>query len=218
MFRCVLIGILFLGKISKSVDVLPQTENYLPDYTYYHNLTSIQSTIKAYAVNFNNFIKIDWSYTSRNSLPQLVAHMTNISKNLAVSLSSPKRFTVHRKVRILLSYGEHARELFPIESLLYLMKNLTSGLLAKPGSFEERFSQDIFSNFDIYVIVIANPDGRKYLESSHNFCWRGTSTGVDINRNFDWQFAKEGSSSNPEDDEYRGPQPFSGMLLETFKK
>ncbi|PVD25416.1 hypothetical protein C0Q70_13072 [Pomacea canaliculata] len=56
---------------------------------------------------------------------------------------------------------------------------------------------------------MANPDGRSYIESSQNFCWRGTSRGVDLNRNFDWQFAKSGSSNDPEDEEYRGPLPFS---------
>ncbi len=49
-----------------------------------------------------------------------------------------------------------------------------------------------------------------------NYCWRGTSTGVDLNRNFDWCFGNKGSSGNRQDEEYRGDKPFSGTDNEPF--
>jgi hypothetical protein len=56
-----------------------------------------------------------------------------------------------------------------------------------------------------------NPDGRKFVEKTGNYCWRGTSTGVDLNRNFDWNYGAKGSSSDITDEEYRGNAAFSGL-------
>ena len=50
-----------------------------------------------------------------------------------------------------------------------------------------------------------------------NYCWRGTKSGVDLNRNFDWNFgASHGSSRDPNDEEYRGAHAFSGAFLCEF--
>ncbi|KAK7477454.1 hypothetical protein BaRGS_00031278 [Batillaria attramentaria] len=205
-----------------AVDVDPQQEKYLPDYRLYHNLTRLELHVEELATKFKDFIHIDRTFISRNGRSQLVAHITNFSVPSAVTenhhawrpqdekdgVSQTRNLSVP-KVHLLLSFGEHAREFFPVESALYLLTNLTAGISANPGSYEEAFSRTILSRFDIYVIMMANPDGRKHVESSRNFCWRGTSTGVDINRNFDWQFAKKGSSADPRDEEFRGPYPFS---------
>ena len=48
------------------------------------------------------------------------------------------------------------------------------------------------------VYGIANPDGNETL-----------IYGVDLNRNFPYQWGGEGSSSNPCDDNYKGPSPYS---------
>ena len=66
---------------------------------------------------------------------------------------------------------------------------------------------------DIYIIVLTNPDGRLYIEKHLNYCWRGTSNGVDLNRNFDWRYGDRGSSVKKTDEEYRGVHPFSGNIL-----
>ena len=214
-----LIGILSAWQFILAIDVKPQLENYVPDYKFYHNLSCTADHLKKVASMHSDIIRIDWSYHSRNGIPQLLTRITNFSLPLASAIgnvylsdaSNPKEVP---KVRILFSYGEHAREFFPVESFFYLLKNLTDGLSSEVGSYAERYSRMILSHFDIYAIVMANPDGRKYVESSHNFCWRGTSTGVDINRNFDWQFARKGSSGDPQDEEFRGTHPFSGVWFE----
>ena len=196
-------GILSACQSVFAVNVNPQHENYIPDYQIYHNLSDIAVHLRTVASKHSDIIHIDWNFRSRKGVSQILTQISNFS------LSSQEV----PKVRILLSYGEHAREFFPVESFFYLLKNLTDGLASQEGSYAERYSRMILSHFDIYVIVIANPDGRHYVETSGNFCWRGTSTGVDINRNFDWQFAKKGSSSDPKDEEFRGPRPFSGVLV-----
>ena len=190
------------------VDVKPQKEPYLPDYEIYHNLSTLNIFFKNVASSFPQYVKIDWTYKSLQDRSQYLLHITNFSSN--------KNYFVHNgmevgKIQILFSYGEHAREFLPVESLIFLMENITQGISAAPESYQYKFSNFVLSYFDLYIIVMANPDGRFYVEKSHNYCWRGTSKGVDINRNFDWEFGKKGSSSDPADEEYRGPSSFSGV-------
>ncbi len=112
-------------------------------------------------------------------------------------------------MKLLLSYGEHAREFLPIESMFNLLHNLTQGMAAPVNSHQHAFSRTILSQMDIFIIAMVNPDGRHYVETTHNYCWRGTSLGVDLNRNFDWNFGGKGSSGDTKDEEYRGQAVFS---------
>ncbi|XP_046351212.2 carboxypeptidase A4-like [Haliotis rufescens] len=209
-----LIGVLtFLCEwnTADTIDVEPQKEVYIPDYSIYHNLTSIQKDVQQLLFRYPNFMKIDWKYNSRLGKPQMLLHITNFTLN-----TDPDQ-KVGRKVKMLLSYGEHAREFFPVESMFHLLRNLTGGLGSTPGSYEEVYSRHVLSSTDLHIIVMANPDGRVHVEHSHNYCWRGTSTGVDLNRNFDWEYAKKGSSADPNDEEYRGPHAFSEPECTVYK-
>ncbi|XP_038076949.1 carboxypeptidase A2-like [Patiria miniata] len=204
--RCLLTVLLFLGLPNLSNvharDVRPQREHYTPNYNYYHNVSQIGTQIQKLVARNPNYIKLDLQYKSRSSIPQYVLHISNFSNartesgSFSVSMAKPK---------ILLSFGEHAREFFPVESLFYLLNNITRGLSAPHGSPTESFSRLILSRVDLYVIGMANPDGRRHIERTKNFCWRGTSVGVDLNRNFDWRYGGKGSSGDPKDEEYRGP-------------
>ncbi|CAG2191998.1 unnamed protein product [Mytilus edulis] len=68
---------------------------------------------------------------------------------------------------------------------------------------------DVKAQREKYIPDYTNPDGRLYIESTNNYCWRGTETGVDLDRNFDWEYGRKGSSSDPKDEEYRGLHKFS---------
>jgi hypothetical protein len=206
-----------LVPISSSRDVSPQRELYLPDYSVYHNLSSIQSELETIAYRNPKFVHIDWAYASRELRPQMVLRVSNFSSHGWTSTASESMPRSHQKLKLLLSFGEHAREFLPVETMFHLLRNLTSGLAYPPESYEERHSRMILSKVDLYIVGIMNPDGRDYIERTDNFCWRGTSTGVDLNRNFDWQFGKKGSSSKADDEEYRGEKPFSGWLPFTWK-
>ena len=190
--------------IALAGNVEPREEIYLPNYQIYHNFSTITRDITAIAKQYPSFIKLDNSFTSRSGHSQLLLHVTN---------STFESRLRKRKRRVLLSYGEHAREFFPVESLFHLLNNLTQGTIMDKNSPQFQFSSTILSNIDMYIITIMNPDGRLYVETSKNYCWRGTKTGVDLNRNFDWQFGGKGSSGNKKDEEYRGPYPFSGTKV-----
>ncbi|KAK6180999.1 hypothetical protein SNE40_008948 [Patella caerulea] len=204
----------FLPDFMYSFDVNPQTEAYIPDYNHYHNLTAITSNIADIVAKNPSFMRIDWSYKSKENRPQILLHITNFTGSVSHSAHTLQEAVP--KIRVLLSYGEHAREFIPIESLFYLLQNLTSGLGAPHDSPEEIFTRTILSKFNLYIIVMANPDGRKIVEKTKNYCWRGTSTGVDLNRNFDWEFGNAGSSNNPKDEEYRGKHVFSEIESKVY--
>ncbi|KFU85176.1 Carboxypeptidase A1 [Chaetura pelagica] len=85
----------------------------------------------------------------------------------------------------------------------------------------EEYGQDpsvtaILDTMDIFLEIIANPDGFAFTHSS-NRLWRKTRSlnagsrcvGVDPNRNWDAGFGGSGSSSNPCSEIYRGPHPHS---------
>lgn len=202
---CVTVSV-FLLEICSAIDVKAQKERYVPDYTIYHNVSMLQMEITRIVQENPNYMKIDRQYKSRDKLSQLVLHVTNFTGSTKNQIT---RFTENSRLKILFSYGVHAREFLPTESLLFLLKNLTEGLKYPQGSSEEHFSRYVLSNMDIYIISMANPDGRRFIESTQNYCWRGTKTGVDLDRNFDWEYGKKGSSSNPQDEEYRGHNQFS---------
>ncbi|XP_026321193.1 carboxypeptidase B-like isoform X3 [Hyposmocoma kahamanoa] len=76
---------------------------------------------------------------------------------------------------------------------------------------------EYITNKDWYFLPILNPDGYEYTHTSDRM-WRknrahyGQCVGVDLNRNFScgWgENGEEGSSSDPGNCFYRGPEPFS---------
>ncbi|XP_071161918.1 zinc carboxypeptidase-like [Mytilus edulis] len=203
---CFVSVILFFLDFCSTIDVKAQREKYIPDYSVYHNYSMLHREITQIVKRNPNFMRIEKEYESRNKVSQLVLHITNFTGSFNTQIS---KYTGNSRLKILFSYGVHAREFLPTESLLYLLKNLTKGLTFPHGSFEEQFSHYVLSHIDIYIISVANPDGRLYLESTNNYCWRGTETGVDLDRNFDWEYGRKGSSSDPKDEEYRGLHKFS---------
>lgn len=198
--RILIVSLFLLFSSIQGIDVKPQKELYVPNYRFYHNLKLIDDEIQ-YLLKFPNYVKLFSQYRSRQNRPQYLLHICNFTE------------IRRKKPQILFSYGEHAREFLPVESAIFFLRNLTGGLLPHADLYSKQFTQRILSQSDLYIILMANPDGRHYIEQTSNYCWRGTSSGVDLDRNFDWEFGGKGSTGNTQDEEYRGNEPFSG----TFK-
>lgn len=70
---------------------------------------------------------------------------------------------------------------------------------------------------DIWVVPMVNPDGHARAEQGYS--WRknanptnggsGNSIGVDLNRNYSYQFGGAGASTNPSAETFRGPKALS---------
>ncbi len=76
----------------------------------------------------------------------------------------------------------------------------------------------ILDHHEVHLVLVANPDGRIRAETGlswrknadNDFCGDSNSRGIDLNRNFDFQWGCcGGSSGSPCDTTFRGPSAFS---------
>ncbi|ELW48044.1 Carboxypeptidase A4 [Tupaia chinensis] len=80
----------------------------------------------------------------------------------------------------------------------------------------------ILQKMDIFLLPVANPDGYVYTQT-HNRLWRKTRSlnpgsrcfGTDPNRNWDANFAGEGTSNNPCSEIYHGPHANSEVEVKS---
>lgn len=110
-----------------------------------------------------SYVHLDMSYHSRNGNPQPIVRITNFTSMLG---QAPFQNIVSNRAVLLLSYGEHAREFLPVESMFYLIQNITDGLCNNTDYYAKKFSSYIVSNMDIFIVAIVNPDGRELVEKT----------------------------------------------------
>ncbi len=109
----------------------------------------------------------------------------------------------------------HAREPMSIMNLIFFMHYILENYATDPDI------QEIIDNTELYFIPCLNPDGYEYNRSTNpngGGMWRknrrnngGGSYGVDLNRNygFQWGYNNSGSSPTSTSETYRGPSAFS---------
>jgi len=117
----------------------------------------------------------------------------------------------------------HAREPNGMTSLIYFMWYLLENY------DNDEFVKEILDNTSLHFIPCINPDGYVYNQTQQpngGALWRKNrrnngdgSFGVDLNRNygFEWGIDDIGSSSNPNSNTYRGPEPFSEPETQAVK-
>lgn len=128
------------------------------------------------------------------------------------------------EVEVLFTGLHHAREPIGMEVCLETLRRLTDGY-----GTDARITT-LVNEREIYFVPIVNPDGYEYnrqIAPNGGGLWRknrnntGSSVGIDLNRNYSyqWGFDDLGSSSSPPSQIYRGPAPFSELethFLRTF--
>ncbi len=131
--------------------------------------------------------------------------------------------------KILITALHHAREAITISQMQYFIWYLLESYDKDP------ISKYIIDNVEIYFVPVVNPDGYRFNENhffeGHGFGMHrknmkdvmldggSFTTGVDLNRNYDFQFGADeiGSSGNPFLDTYRGSHPFSERETQAIK-
>ncbi|MCM8651506.1 hypothetical protein MZO44_15585, partial [Lactiplantibacillus sp. E932] len=106
--------------------------------------------------------------------------------------------------------GIHSREWITPASAIWSAKKIVTDYGRDP------VLTDILNNYDIFLEIIANPDGFVYTHSNDRM-WRKTRkpnpgsscVGVDPNRNWEVGFGGPGASSNPCSQTYHGPSVHS---------
>jgi hypothetical protein len=114
--------------------------------------------------------------------------------------------------KVLYTAIHHAREPMSLMETIFYMWYL----LENYGTDEE--VNYIVDNLQLYFVPCINPDGYVYNGTTNpngGGMWRknrrnnGGSYGVDLNRNYSYQWGTTGASANPNNDTYRGPSAFS---------
>ncbi|KPJ18702.1 Carboxypeptidase A1 [Papilio machaon] len=114
----------------------------------------------------------------------------------------------YNNVGVWMDAAIHPREWISTAVLTYVADQLVRTYDQQP---------DYITNKDWFIVPVVNPDGYEYTHT-HDRMWRknraryGECYGVDLNRNFSYGWGErdeEGSSDDPANIFYRGPEPFS---------
>uniref|UniRef100_A0A1Q3FMY2 Zinc carboxypeptidase A 1 n=1 Tax=Culex tarsalis TaxID=7177 RepID=A0A1Q3FMY2_CULTA len=112
--------------------------------------------------------------------------------------------------------GIHAREWISPATVTYILNELLTS--------QDPAVRNIAENYDWYVFPNANPDGYVYTHKRDRL-WRKTRTpysggcfGADPNRNWDFHWAEQGTSSRCSTETYGGPSAFSEVETKTLSR
>lgn len=183
---------------------LPNQITGIAGFTCYRTVEETYAAASSLASNFPAIAEIvdigdSWAkvQNSANGYDLRVLRLTN----RAIPGPKPVHF---------LQGGIHAREYVTSETVTRYAEWLVNQYATNPDV------SWVLDHSEVQVLMIANPDGRKIAETSTtrsqrknrnlNFCaGGGTSIGVDLNRNYPFDWAGPGSSNAPCDDIFRGP-------------
>ncbi len=134
---------------------------------------------------------------------------------LAVKISDNVNDNEPDEPVVLVNAMHHAREVMTTEVAVDMIQNVASRY-ATDTQMQQRVNQ-----LQIYVVPMVNPDGNHKVWHSDSM-WRKNARGgygVDINRNYPegWNSCN-GSSSNRNQDDYRGESPASEPETQTMMK
>lgn len=114
------------------------------------------------------------------------------------------------KWRVWIDAGLHAREWLAPTTAIYITDRLLEGYVNGIDSILE-----ILQFFDFYIMPVANPDGYEFCHTSDRL-WRknrriinANCTGVDLNRNFNFEWGGINADDDPCSNLYMGPYPES---------
>jgi murein tripeptide amidase MpaA len=203
------------------------TETTIPGYTSYRTVEKTYSDLSELATlnpNLARWVDIGDSYDKATpggaeGYDIYSLEITNQNSQLA-----------EEKPIFFVQGAIHAREYSTTEAVTRFAEQLIANYGTDPDTTW------ILDNFEVRVVPIVNPDGRKFAEQGYS--WRkntnpgdGTAEfpnyGVDLNRNYasKWgEIGEEAASTDPADLTYQGTAPFSepesqalrDYLLETF--
>lgn len=156
-------------------DIRPSVEEYLPNYDFYHNLSRMNQCLHQVSSKYSEILDVQMRYRSRMGLTQFVVRVSNFS------LDSVSKSKSDNRSRILFSYGEHAAEFLPVQSMFHLIENITQGYDLLRETHGAKFTRYLLNNFDLFILTIVNPDGRTIVERTRNYCWMGTANNADLN-------------------------------------
>ncbi len=165
---------------------------------------------------FTNFKQVNQIHTYINNLAAArptIATISSIGTSIegrdipAITITGPDapgNLAADRPA-IIWNGCQHAREWVSPMTVTYLASRLVDEYGTNPQV------TDILNTARIIVVPVVNPDGYAYSWSNERF-WRKNTRGgfgVDLNRNWGYEWGGEGSSGSTSSEVYRGTGPFS---------
>ncbi|EFX86826.1 hypothetical protein DAPPUDRAFT_312746 [Daphnia pulex] len=164
------------------------------DWTSYHRLDDIYGYLNYLADTYPNIVQLIDIGTSYENRTLYVVHISHPS-------SIPET-----KPAIWIDAGVHAREWISPALATYIIHQLV----------EDPANEGLLLSADWYIMPLMNPDGYEYSHVK-NRLWRksrsetgsGKCRGVDLNRNFGYQWGDRGAYVDPCAKGFRGVKAFS---------
>jgi murein tripeptide amidase MpaA len=173
------------------------TYETISDYDCFRTVKGTNDTMIALENDFPDLVTImdiGNSYRVQDPIPEETGYTIRL-----VKITSPQG--VSEKAKVFVVAGVHAREYAPPEIVLRFAEKLAEGY-GKDADISW-----ILDHTEIYVLPIANPDGRQIAETDRELLWRknrhfsgcseSSLDGVDINRNFPFKYGEAGTSDDP---------------------
>ncbi len=166
----------------------------------YHNYAELTQKVQELVATYPNLVKLS---SVGKSVEGRDIWVLRISGNLAQADSLPAAIYMG---------GHHAREHLSVELPLYYAEYFLSEYTKGTPRIV-----NLLNGRDIHIIPAVNPDGLEFDIAGSNYrLWRknrsrnGDGTyGVDLNRNYGYQWGTGGSSGNANSETYKGPHAFS---------
>lgn len=128
------------------------------------------------------------------------------------------------KPEIYINGMHHAREWLCPNVCLHIIRTLLENYTTNTTI------KDIMDHRQVWFVPVVNPDGRVYDgygdgdDPANYVNWRknrfpnaGGSYGIDLNRNYGYDWGGSGSSGTPSDETYRGTAPFSELEIQAIR-
>ncbi|PNY16778.1 carboxypeptidase a6-like protein [Trifolium pratense] len=176
------------------------------NYDLYHSSRNLMDEIK----------EMVHRHSDRLSMEKVKAGNKGYSAEIAVVTycKGKKDSAENPKLRILLSFGQHGRELITSE-LAFRILSILSEEKHLPG-MDEASLNSILDKVVIKVVPMENINGRKLVEGG-DLCERRNGRGVDLNRNWSVDWGKKEKDYDPYE-ENPGIAPFSEPESQIMRK
>jgi carboxypeptidase T len=176
----------------------------IPGFTCYRTVEETFATAEQLQTQYPNLVEwIDIGDSWRKTQNPTQGYDLNVLKLSNRNIPGPKP-------ALFIQGGLHAREYVTAETVTRFAEFMLTGHTTDPDRTW------ILDHHQIYLLLQANPDGRKIAENAStqmqrknrnaNFCPSGSTTlGVDLNRNYLFDWGGLNSSPTPCSDLFRGP-------------
>ncbi|KAM3960499.1 zinc carboxypeptidase [Aphomia sociella] len=168
-----------------------KTESF--SWEHYHTIEDIYQWLSELALRFPSFTELS-----------IIGKSAEGRDIFALGIKRPGT-----KGKVIVEGGIHGNEWVAVEFVTYLANQLIHCNETRNSRLSE-----VAHKYDWYLIPLVNPDGYDFTQKVDRL-WKknrrsvGGGFGVDLNRNFDYNFGAHAASNNPIDEQYCGSSPFS---------